>query len=162
MNVDKSIKTWFEAMIYMWHDQGKADQFLNFEFLTPLFDNIIILIWGQRVMSNLSLLNKKMNTKKLFDFFLYQSGVEVCGILWESIWILAKDFARICGFFSIEMVCCTLYFTRIYLDSPKSACENWFSDFPWISDPANISKTKLCLRALIFMHNTFGHITSEH
>ena len=46
------------------------------------------------------------------------SGVEVCGILQESIWILTKDLDIICEFCwdcSIEKVCSTLYFTKIYL-----------------------------------------------
>ena len=66
------------------------------------------------------------------------------------IWILAKNFERISRFSSIDIACCTLYFTRIYLDSCKSArenlrenlCENRFSAFPQISYPVLI--IKLC------------------
>ena len=47
--------------------------------------------------------------------FLIQIRVELCDVLLESILILVKDFVRICGFSSIEIVCCTLYFKEIYL-----------------------------------------------
>ena len=40
---------------------------------------------------------------------------------------LQKNLAGMCGFSSINIVCCTLCFARIYLDSRKSGenlCEN--------------------------------------
>ena len=53
---------------------------------------------------------------------------------------LQQNFAEICGFSSIDIVCCTLRFTRIYLDSHKLAgenlCKNRLSDSPRISASA--------------------------
>ena len=64
--------------------------------------------------------------------------------LWHPVRIhlFAKDFARICGFSSIEIMCCTLYLTRIYLDACKfggvNLNKNGFSDSPQISVPVQV------------------------
>ena len=64
----------------------------------------------------------------------YGSGLTVRG---RRLWTLQRNSARIFGFSSIDIVCCTLYFTRIYLHSRNSAgenlCENGFSDSSRIS-----------------------------
>ena len=62
----------------------------------------------------------------IYSSILTHPWVEVCGILRESICILENLWT--CLPPSIEIVCGTLYFTRIYLYSCKSAGENLYEN----------------------------------